>query len=387
MSAPCMSPMSLSHAAVSSLWIRTSRRAMRSGASRLVAGVLLVLALAPRPAGAQNAQGVVIPPAPDQPPRAARSRWLLELHGGFALDGNQTGGSGTVPTTAAVAGGLVSASTFSFGNGTTLFNESAGTSKIAGLDGVLTSAAAKRRSDVVLGITLERKLTPRLSLEFSGDYVRSKLSLRDETLSGFERTQSTMKAALQQVLATGSVPSTVTVTITPNDDQPASRLVATGALVLNLRETGRTVPYILGGGGVLMNRGSLPAIALQSQYGIGNPAEVLGSDTATLFFRQDDRVIVFMGGAGVKHGLSPRTGLRFDVRVRASKAVLSSFVDAVPSLGTVTTGAAHPVVRQGALRFDAVGPLNRSGIAGAETFTASGMQIQTSMMVGLFFRL
>jgi hypothetical protein len=346
--------------------------------------VVLLWAWHPREAGAQAG---VVPPAVAPTTAPSRSRWLVEMHGGPAIDRDPTSGSGSLPNTASLVQGLVSASTFSFGTGTTLFNQSAVADGITALDEVLTSAGTRRQSGANIGMSLERTLTRRLSLELSTDYVRSRLSLRDETLSGFERTRSTMSAALQQVLATGSAPSDVTVTVTRNDDQTASRLVFTGGLVLNLREAGRTVPYVVGGGGVMLKRGSTPAITLQSRYDVGSPAELLGSDTTTLFFSEDDRAMLFMGGAGVKHALSPRSGLRIDVRMRATRSTLSSFVDLTPSSALVSTGAPHPALQQGALRFDALGPLNGPSISAAKTFAGNGVRLQTSFVLGWFFRM
>ena len=107
-----------------------------------------------------------------------------------------------------------------------------------------------------------RGITDRFGVEFAGDFVFGQRKFTSATLETLE----TSRASFIQALG-GALPgSTVNAVTTITDNQDATRAIATGAVVINLKTTGRTIPYVVAGGGILFNNGTYPTASLTGTY-------------------------------------------------------------------------------------------------------------------------
>ena len=163
-------------------------------------------------------------------------------------------------------------------------------------------------------------------------------------------------------------------------------MLATGALVVNLKTSGRTIPYVLGGGGVIFNNGRFPAASVTGTYQVGSPSTLYGTDLVRIGYSEEDHSIVYMGGAGVKQQVSTHWGIRGDARVHMYKNSIVNTVDVSPSQQLSTLVQPPPIISVGALQFSALGPLNGVPYAGTQTFAGSGLKAQISITAGVFLR-
>ncbi len=349
--------------------------------SRLVCGVTLLAACL---LGSSNAAAQ--PTQPDTqdttPVIEGVPRWEVEFYGGLSLDRDPSGGTATIPDTSSTVQGLASLSTFLFGSGTALFNQIRPATPISSLDGILGGPAVTRARSYGAGVRVYRGITDRFGVEFGGEYLGGQRTFRATTLSAIESTRASFVNALGATLPS----STVNATTTISDHQDAARMLATGALVINLKTSGGTIPYIVAGGGVMFNNGLFPAATITGTYQVGSPSTLYGTDSVTVSYTEDDHATVYIVGAGIKQQVSKRFGIRADARVHAFKASLVNVVTAGPTQQLATAGVPPPIISVGSLQFSAIGPLNGGTYTTAPTFTASGLQAQVSITAGVFFR-
>jgi hypothetical protein len=361
--------------------------------SALVAASLPSAALGqPAPAAASAAAqprtGAAAQPAPV--PQRDR-RWEVEAHAGYVSVLDQRSGSGSLPTTGSLVQGLLSASTFAVGQGAQLFNENQaarGTgSPIVPLDPVLLAPAAMRDRIFLFGARFDRRLSRRVGIEIAGEYRRGRLLLRQETLAGFETTRASLESALQGALSRFPVPSAVSTVTAFLDDQQANQLVATGSLIVNLRDPGGVIPYLAFGGGVMMNDVTSPRARVVGTYQIGSPAQILYSDGVEMSIGgEGDRAYVGVAGGGLKVPLSSRWGVRLDARANVFKNRTVNLVDILPGSLLQSTGQPFPILTSGTVQFSAIAPLTGSPAVAAPTFSGSGFQAHVVLSTGLFVR-
>jgi hypothetical protein len=349
--------------------------------SRFVCSVLVTAAclFATRPAYAQPAQPEV---QETTPVIANEPRWEIEGHGGFSFDREPSGGTATIPTTSSTVQGLASLSTFLFGSGAALFNQIRPATPIVPLDAALGGPAIARGSSYAFGARIFRSLTERFGIEFEGEYLGGQRKFLSGSLTAVEASRASFIGALG-----GTLPSaTVTAVTSITDNQDASRLLATGALVINLKTKGTTIPYVVGGGGIVFNNGTFPSASVTGTYQVGSPSSLYGTDFVSLSYTEDDHAIVYMGGAGIKQQVSKRFGVRADGRVHLYKMSTINLVDVGPAHQVSTVGPPPPIISFGSLQFSTLGPLNGTPYSGVATFTSSGLQAQISITAGVFFR-
>lgn len=360
----------------------------------LLASILAVPFVAGHPVRAQQ---TAKPPSPGtpQPPAATRSaqeppvaqrKWELSVHGGLLLPLQEGSGSGTLPTTGAIARGLVSASTFYFGQGASLFNQNQATPAIAPLDPVLSSRAIGRQRTLVVGARLERTFRPRLGLEIAGEYRRGDLAFRSGAVTQIDASARSLKPALDGVLARFPVPTSTASTATLIDNQRSTQLSATAALLLTLRDTGRARPYVVLGGGVVLDDSTTPRAALVGSTRIGDPAQIIYTDNVVLRYQEQDRLWVGIAGGGVKLHLSSRWGLRFDARANVYRNTVDNLVDVGAVTALQSTGQPFPILTSGTLQFSPTSPLSGVPIGGAVTSSGSGLQLHGVVSSGIFLR-
>jgi hypothetical protein len=349
--------------------------------------------------------------AQDQSPSqatAAERKWELEVHGGLSVNGYQDSGSGSVPLTGAIIGGKISVSSFYFGQGAQLFNQNeVGNSRalpvptITPLDSVVLGSVIKRqRRGGTLGVRLGRSLGRRFAADFTFDYSPANEAFASTALAGIEATRASFSPALQHALSVSSVASTVTSVATVIDRQRVSQLFTTGVLMVNLRESGKAIPYVTIGGGVVLSTGNLPSATLVGSYQLGTSSRIFGTDTVNLSYSLKARTYVGTGGAGLRYFITPTRGIRLDGRVQMYPNTIVNLVNATPAMALRSSGSPFPLINSGALQFSSTAPLNGVSVSatpgatvtggglapGSTTFTGKALVPQVSITVGLFWR-
>lgn len=325
-------------------------------------------------------------------PASTAPRWNLEVHGGISAPQNQSNGSGALPTTGTLLQGEISASTFYFGDGARMFNDNqraiAGTQSpvIVPLDGILLGAITTRKPGPAFGVRVERAIKERFAVQVSGDLALDHLEYTPEALTAIETTRTSYIAALQRALSPSALTSSVTSVSALTDHQRATQVFATGAFVLKLRTSGKTIPYVDGGGGVVLNGGNTPQASLVGNYTLNNPAQLLGTDTVAITYSQESWTEVGLFGGGVTHDVTSKWGIRVDAREYLFKNTGETDIAVTPTLGFQSTGQPFPLVNAGSLKFATTAPLSGAPVSASPTFTGSGLQGHLIVSAGFFLR-
>ncbi|MGE0448819.1 MAG: hypothetical protein AB7Q29_04475 [Vicinamibacterales bacterium] len=337
--------------------------------------------------GAVPVRAQVIPPTPAAAASAspAAAIWEIELHGGLSHDVDSTSGTGALPETGTLLQGLASLTTFYFGSGTALYNQIRPGSPIVPLDPVLTGSGIMQASGLALGVRVQRRLTPRFAVEFSGDQLRNPWRLRPSAVAGLEATRASFSSGLQATLATSPLQSAVTSQTTIVDDTMGLRLLLLGSLVTNLKTTGRTIPYVVVGGGVAFHAGKKPSVNLLGSYRIDGGSYLIGRDNVAMRFEEDSSANVLVAGGGVKRVLSRHTGIRMDARLHFYKRSVRTLMEVFPERAVGSLNPNIPIVTVDSLQFSALAPLNGLAYSGP-TFAASGVQTNVALTAGFYFR-
>jgi hypothetical protein len=321
------------------------------------------------------------------------SKWDIEVHAGIAATHSPVAGSAILPTTGAIVQGEISASTFYLGDGARLFNQNLGVvtgapaaSLIVPLDAVLLGASTTREIGPAIGVRLQRAITNRLAVQVDGDLSLDHLAFKPEVLTAIEAARASYATALSRALSVSPLTSAVSSVATISDHQFAPQLFATGALVFNLKTSGKVIPYVLGGAGVVFNGGNTPSATLVANYSLDKPAQLLGTDAVTITYGEDGLSVLGLGGGGFTYDLSPRWGIRVDAREYLYKNSATNTIDISPTLGFQSTGQSFPVVDVGALKFATASPLNGTPVSAFPTFTGTGIQGHLTVSAGFFLR-
>ena len=266
---------------------------------------------------------VVAQPGKSSPSRAPK--WEIAFHAGFDGTTNPRGGLAT-PFPAAPTlevGGAFAPSrripSWFFGEGAAVFN--AARTQILGvpppiapLDDLFERASTHRTSGAVFGARIARWLNARYALEFSFDVGTGTMALTPETLETIEVTRASFVPAFATLFGARLTDGHARATIV---EQEGRHLVATGALVINLMQSDRFAPYAVVGGGIDSPRGEAAEVALDGMYEFRTALAmslIRETDTVTIQY-ESARSLVMMFGGGFRWDLSPRSGLRGEVRV------------------------------------------------------------------------
>jgi hypothetical protein len=343
--------------------------------------VVMVAAFAAHDAAAQS---------PDASPEP---KWNVEVHAGLSAPHNPAAGSGSLPSTGTLVQGQLSASTFYLGDGARLFNENqrviTGTQSaptIVPLDAVLLSAMVTRETGSAVGVRLERDIRNRFAVQVNGDLSLDHLAFSSAALTAIEATRSSYIPAMQRALSASPLPSSVTSVATISDRHFAPQVFATGAFVVKFKTSGKTVPYLTGGGGMVLNGGSSPSATLVGNYTLNQPAQLFGTDTVVITHDEKSLIGLGLGGGGFTHDLNAKWGLRVDAREFLYPSSGTNTVNVTPTLSFQTTGQPMPVVNVGTLKFAATTPLNGQPVLPSTTFTGSGLHGNLIVSAGLFVR-
>ena len=288
------------------------------------------------------------------------------------------------------------ASSWYFGDGAVLFN-SLPTSlrqgqSITALDPAL-GAVPKRKSSGGFGARVGYPITSWLTAEFSLDYGLGAWELEEDTLAQIEATRASFSASWTGLTAAGgfsspSVASTATIT---NDE--GRQLLTVGAAVFKLPELGPVTPFVVGGAGLASNLGDTPSVTLTGTYTFTTSVTFTETDTVVVRYEPEQHELVGVFGGGFTYAVSPRSGVRVDVRTHVSKNTLHTTLDATPSVQVRTPSDALASFSIPSVQFSnnptvtgQRSTLTAPAVNGFETFETSGWAQRVNFTAGYYFR-
>jgi opacity protein-like surface antigen len=277
--------------------------------------------------------------------------------------------------------------------------------RIVALDPVLLGSLGEIDRGGAIGARVTRALTARFGVEVGIDYGLARVRVAPATRDSIEATRTSFIPAFTGVIA--SNPSRAVRSITSNaslDEGSARELFASGALIVNLKTTGRMTPYATIGAALVATDGDLPRATLTGNYQFANVttgASYNETDRVAVSDTRDTRSLAGILGGGMKYDVSARWGVRFDVRVFLGSNPADTRLDADPDvvLGPLPAGRvtlnAEPTIQFGnsadpvtALGVTGLAPSSLSGpaITGFRTWSGHGVSTHTSVTGGVFWR-
>jgi hypothetical protein len=332
---------------------------------------------------------------------AQEPRWQVEVHGGGVVSSNPSGGQGALPAPGAPfdtpGGPSRRVASWYFGDGASLMNEflamrPAIGDRIVPLDQVLTARLFDRRSGTAFGARLSRSISRRLDVEFNVDVSNSGSGVRQDARAGIEASRASFARVWDAVFVDGGptfaapqVSSTATV---PGNSR---QIGASGNLSINLLRQGVLVPYVTGGVGVISRVGDDSPVRLAGNYRFAAGGLFTLDETDTVVISDAPSKTTFVGviGGGLRYYVTPRWGLRFDVRAqpgdRGNRTIVSTFP------GTVQTPPVNAFVFSRTTpslyisnQLDSPSTLS-SSVKSFETF-AGKSTVPVSLTAGYFWR-
>jgi hypothetical protein len=342
-----------------------------------------------------------------QSPASEERKWEIEVHAGGVRVGKPTDATTAMPPASeafTTRNGRPSqyVSSWYFGDGAALLNQQVAaftivprTARITPLDPVLTGAAARSSDAGSVGLRVGRRLTPRITVELNVDDGPFPLELSESALGDIEASRTTFASVWNEAYGPGMPFQNAVVSSSSEiEEGGGGQIVATGALTVKLRRGGALVPFVTGGLGGVFNRGSDPIVTLHGNYSslyvLGEPFTIDQSDTVTVRWVRPDRALVSLVGGGFTFDLSRRHGLRVDVRLHVTRNAVDTEVSASPAVRTGTPERAIASATTPSVQFSNTASerstLSGPAITAFRTRLGSGVQIDTSLTVGYFWR-
>jgi hypothetical protein len=343
-------------------------------------------------------------------PAAADGPWEVGCHGGAIVSNHPKGGTGSLPAPGApftTITGLPSrrVSSWFFGDGAALLNQVSAArgsgATLTALDPVLTTSVVRRNSAGSFGCRTGRQINARYTAEIGIDYSVGGLTLSDASRAGIEASRAGFVSAFSAPLPPGQGGQAPIVTATASaaiDEPRGHQVFTTGVLHINLRTAGSIIPYASVGGGVALNGGGTPSAALTGNYRFTSPpgAPMAGllahdeTDTVKVRHSVDRRAFVGVVGGGIKYAVTPRWGVRLDVRAHLSRNRITNMLDARASVLTLPSAAVRVLGASPAVQFSAStaasSTLSAPPLDGFQTFRGRGTHVQFHVAPGLFWR-
>jgi hypothetical protein len=336
-------------------------------------------------------------PADAQRPR----NWEFEFHAGGSFVSDAPAGTASLPAAGSTFTTVVGTpsrriSSWYFGDGALLFNQANASlglgSRITPLDPLFESSLSDPQSGASFGFRLGRAITRRFGAEFTLDYGRVPLVLRPSALTSVEGARASYVAAFTALMGSGPFVNPAVTSVSTIAENEGSQITTTGALIVNLKTSGRAIPYVTAGAGVRANAGGTPSMALEGHYRFQPlglfPVDEL--DSVTVRTSIDEGVVGVVGG-GLKFAFSRRWGARFDVRALFNKMSVETFVDTRSRPASGTPAGAAASFSTPSLQFSNNGTLGPSSLAGPplngfRTFEGSDWHNQTNLSGGVFLK-
>ena len=344
---------------------------------------------------------------PAKPKVKKDPKWTFEVFGGGGFGGSAGGDAssefpaGTSFTTESGFPSRVVPSWY-FGDGAVLFDQvraqfaslfNITVPELVSLDPVFADGALERNAGATFGVRLMRKLTPRYALEFGLQRSQGKLALSDSAQTAVEASRASFDQAFRGLL--GTIPQTglqVSSTAEIPDSATAPQTAITAVLNIALSPGKRPLaPYVSVGVGRVTNGAETLRVRLRGSYQFrffdSNPF----NETDSVTIRTSDRESSFVGvfGGGAMYELSPRQGLRFDLRIHIGNSGIATELDASPTVVTATPVLALPSNTNPSIQFSNTNTLKSSlsgRISDQTVVAAGGMDTRLNLTVGYFFR-
>jgi len=315
-----------------------------------------------------------------------------------------TGGTGALPGPGAPCCSIVAGtssraiSSWYFGDGALLFNQVASgfssVPAIVPLDLALNHSVAQRQPGGSFGGRISYDITPRFAAELSLDYGLGKMEIRSRGRTEIAATSASFANSFNALF--GLIGSPSAATSTPVIHSDGRQVFLTGALNANLLTSGKVIPYVTVGAGLIRDVGGLPSATLVGNYTFSlTPGSdpINETDTLRLHYRASDTRLFGVLGNGIKIYVTPHWGFRLDARAHFSANSVDNLLDATPSRTTASPGSAviavNPANKTALVfsnRASTQNSLSGPALANFRTFTSSGTQIQVGLTAGLFWR-
>lgn len=233
-------------------------------------------------------------------------------------------------------------------------------------------------------------LTHRVDVEFTVDASAGQNALTTSALTALRNATGSFVTAW--TAAFQRAPDTATSQLT-TASLAGGQISATGTLNAYLRR-GRFSPYLAAGGGAILSTGSASATLLGHLQLSAGGTSASETDVLTLVGRQGHLEPVLSIGGGFTEDVTPRSGLRLDVRVYLSGNSAGTFVSASPTTTTSPPGVITLIATgqeiQDTIVFSGTSgvssTLSGPALSNVRTFTGSGVVAQASLTLGYFFR-
>jgi len=332
--------------------------------------------------------------------------WEVEVHGGGAFVNNLGGGTAgalppATPFTTLFGDPSRRVSSWYFGDGAAFLNDvlfQFGTpERITPLDPVLGSRFGERGHGGGFGVRVARAVSARFGAEFNLDFTSAPVNPTDRAMAGIEATSDSFVPALTDgLIAPGPFFNINGSSEAEVRGGAGHQVAATGALIVNLRTSGRLIPYATAGGGVIVNRGEMPSASIDGAYSFDllGFAPLAETDHVEVRHVADDHMVVGLVGGGVKALLTRNSGIRADVRMHLGQHTARTLVSARP--GSVQnpdllTQFVIATSTSPSLQFSNTSVLAPTALSGpavtdVETFKADGLFRQVLVSVGYFWR-
>jgi hypothetical protein len=333
----------------------------------------------------------------------ANGTWEVEFHAAGGPVSNPTDGTASLPAAAppfTTVVGTTSRRTSSwyFGDGAVLLNQVNAalgvTPRITPLDPVFQGSLADRRRGASVGIRVSRGFSRRFSAEFAFDYALGRLTMSPPALAGIEAARASFAPALTALIASGPFVGSTVTSATTIHDGGGRQTFATGAFNINLKTSGKVIPYITAGAGVIVNIGETPSASLEGNYRFQVPgllpAPVSETDRVTLRTSIDDGIVGVVGG-GLKFLVSRHWGIRFDLRGLLNEVSTDMLLGTGSTASTLSPAGVAASTSTPSVQFSNNPGLGSSSLSAPpitdfRSFTSRGLQSQTNITAGLFLR-
>jgi hypothetical protein len=298
-----------------------------------------------------------------------------------------------------------------FGDGALLINQAAASfigipvpDRVTPLDSMLRSTSLTRSQGAGIGARVSHRLAPRIRAELEFEATPTSLSFTQASVDQMEATAASFVTVWNEIFASRPgimINRGVTATVVPTDPGRVWQMSLTGGISYRVWGNRRVAVSATGAGGIIRRPVALPEATLTGTYQFTHVGTIpfLGLVTLTPMAEQDlirvhfarrSIVPVVAAGGTVKYFVTPRSGLRADVRIYASTTSMDTLVDAAPvsAPGTPLLLLA-PFGTNPDLAFTNQAPSPGSlsvPLTNFKTFTASGPDVQASVTVGYFFR-
>jgi hypothetical protein len=340
--------------------------------------------------------------------------WELDVHVGGSLASQLTGGT---PIHAFPVGSSFGVngrpsrrvSSWMFGDGAVLINEVAAKvistpvpDRMTALDPMLTTSSLQRSQGGSVGARVSRRLTSRMRAAFEVEATPSSMAFTQASIDQMEATRASFVQVWTEVLPTAPgffVNQSAAMTVVRTEAGRGWQMSLTGGLEYRLWSGRRVTGYATGAAGILRLSATLPEATLTGTYQFtyvfpfdGTMAPLSDQDLVRVHYAAKPVVPVIAAGGGVKYFVTSRSGVRADVRIHASGNSLDTLVDAAPSSVPASPNVFLDLGTNPNLVFSNYpsgsrdGNLSGPALTNLKTFAASGLDIQTSVTVGYFFR-